>query len=456
MSRDTELLERLQRIRAALEEVREELRDGVQDAIVDADAEGAAAVEAVRFGVPDADEEPDPVSGQEPVAKSVAEGAAAEADGAVSEGAADGGDASRAAADAMPRTADAAGAAEFGMAAPMGARMMSGQTSRHEYLEAQLAEFVGKPDAFLLNFGYQGMLSIIDAMTCRHDCIVYDAEDHACIMDGLRLSPAKRYVYLHNDMDSLRKQLERATKWVENTGGGILVITEGLFGMAGDLGKLDEIVAMKKDFNFRLLVDDAHGFGTMGPHGAGTGDHFGVMDGIDLYFATFAKAMAGIGAFVACDEEICMYLRYNMRSQTFAKSLPMPMVEGAIKRLELLRSKPELREKLWTIVRALQAGLKADGLNIGRTNSPVTPVYLSGSVAEGTQVAMDLRENYNLFCSIVVYQVIPKGQLLLRLIPTAMHTLEDVDYTVKAFKAVAEKLAKGEYSKDVVVDANAL
>ena len=358
--------------------------------------------------------------------------------------------------DPEVRKADAEAAAKYGMAYPMGARMMSGQTSRHEYLESQLAEFVGKPDAFLLNFGYQGMVSIIDAMTSRHDCIVYDAEDHACIMDGLRLSPAKRYVYQHNDMESLRKQLERATKWVENTGGGILVITEGLFGMAGDLGKLDEIVAMKKDFNFRLLVDDAHGFGTMGPHGAGTGDHFGVMDGIDLYFATFAKAMAGIGAFIACDEDICMYLRYNMRSQTFAKSLPMPMVEGAIKRLELLRTKPELRERLWTIVRALQAGLKADGLNIGRTNSPVTPVYLSGSVAEGTQVAMDLRENYNLFCSIVVYPVIPEGQLLLRLIPTAMHTLEDVEYTVKAFKNVAQKLANGEYNKDVVVDANAL
>ena len=356
--------------------------------------------------------------------------------------------------DPEVRKTDAEAAAKFGMAAPMGARMMSGQTSRHEYLESQLADFVGKPDSFLLNFGYQGMVSIIDAMTSRFDCIVYDAEAHACIMDGLRISPAKRYVFAHNDMASCRKQLERATKWVESTGGGILVITEGVFGMAGDLGKLDEIVAMKKDFDFRLLVDDAHGFGTMGATGAGAGEHFGVQDQIDLYFATFAKAMAGFGAFIACQEDICMYLRYNMRSQTFAKSLCMPMVEGAIKRLELLKTKPELRERLWSITRSLQSGLRADGLNIGITESPVTPVYLSGSVAEGTQVAMDLRENYNLFCSIVVYPVIPKGQLLLRLIPTAMHTQEDVQYTIEAFKNVSKKLAAGEYSKETMVDAN--
>lgn len=358
--------------------------------------------------------------------------------------------------DPEVRKADAEAAAKYGMAYPMGARMMSGQTSRHEYLESQLADFVSKPDAFLLNFGYQGMISIIDAMTNRFDCIVYDAESHACIMDGLRLSPAKRYVYQHNDIASCHKQLERATKWVENTGGGILVITEGVFGMAGDLGKLDEIAALKSEFNFRLLVDDAHGFGTMGPTGAGTGEHFGVQDKIDLYFGTFAKAMAGFGAFVASNEAVCMYLRYNMRSQTFAKSLTMPMVEGAIKRLELLRSRPELREKMWTIANALQKGLKADGLNIGVTNSMVTPVYLSGSVAEGTQVAMDLRENYNLFCSIVVYPVIPKGQLLLRLIPTATHSLEDVEYTIKAFKNIARKLDNGEYNKETMVDANTL
>ncbi|WP_251620100.1 aminotransferase class I/II-fold pyridoxal phosphate-dependent enzyme [Odoribacter lunatus] len=358
--------------------------------------------------------------------------------------------------DPEVRKTDAEAAAKWGLAYPMGARMMSGQTSRHEYLESQLADFVKKPDAFLLNFGYQGMVSIIDCLTSRFDCIVYDAEAHACILDGLRLSPAKRYVYLHNDMESLQKQLERAEKWVQETGGGILVITEGVFGMAGDLGKLDEIVKLKDKFNFRLLVDDAHGFGTMGPTGAGTGEHFGVQDKVDLYFATFAKAMAGFGAFIATEEEICMNLRYNMRSQTFAKSLTMPMVEGGIKRLELLKTQPERREKLWQIAHALQNGLKEDGLNIGKTNSMVTPVYLSGSVAEGMQVATDLRENYNLFCSIVVYPVIPKGQLLLRLIPTAMHTLEDVKYTIKAFKTVAEKLANGEYNKETLVDANAL
>ncbi len=347
------------------------------------------------------------------------------------------------------RKADAEAAEKWGLAYPMGARMMSGQTSLHEELEEQLADFVGKPDAFLLNFGYQGMVSIIDAMVSRHDVIVYDSESHACIMDGLRLTPAKRFVYPHNDMDNLRKELERATKWTERTGGGILLITEGVFGMAGDLGKLDQIVKLKDEFNFRILVDDAHGFGTMGKTGAGTPEHFGVQDKIDLHFATFAKAMAGIGAFIACDEEICQYLRYNMRSQTFAKSLPMPLVEGSMKRLELLKTRPELKNKLWEVVDALQSGLKEAGLDIGVTESPVTPVYLSGSVAEGTQVCMDLRENYNLFCSIVVYPVIPKGQLLLRLIPTATHSLEDVEYTIKAFKEVSQKLANGEYSKEV-------
>ncbi len=350
------------------------------------------------------------------------------------------------------RKADAESAEKWGLAYPMGARMMSGQTSRHEELESQLADFVGKPDAFLLNFGYQGMLSIIDALVNRHDVIVYDSESHACIMDGLRLHQGKRFVYPHNDMENLHKQLERATKWAENTGGGILVITEGVFGMAGDLGKLDEIVAMKDEFNFRLLVDDAHGFGVMGPTGAGAPEHFGVTEGVDVLFGTFAKAMAGIGAFVACDEDVCGYLRYNMRSQTFAKSLPMPIVEGSIKRLELLRTKPELREQLFTISNTLQKGLTEAGLEIGCTESPVTPVYLSGSVAEGTQVTMDLRENYGIFCSIVVYPVIPKGQLLLRLIPTATHTLEDVEYTVNAFKDVATKLKEGKYSNEKFAD----
>lgn len=345
------------------------------------------------------------------------------------------------------RKADAEAAADYGMAYPMGARMMSGQTSKHEELEKQLADFVGKPDAFLLNFGYQGMVSIIDAVVSRNDVIVYDAESHACILDGLRLHMGKRYVYQHNNMESLKKQLDHASRLAEKTGGGILVITEGVFGMAGDLGKLDEIVALKNEYKFRLLVDDAHGFGTMGPTGAGTGEHFGVMKDIDLYFSTFAKSMAGIGAFIACEEEVCDFLRYNMRSQTFAKSLPMPMVMGALKRLELLRTQSSLREDLWTIVNALQGGLRENGFDLGITNSPVTPVYLSGSVPEGTNVVMDLRENYNLFCSIVVYPVIPKGQLLLRLIPTSMHTIEDVEYTIKAFSEVKKKLEQGKYSK---------
>ncbi|MDP4183586.1 MAG: pyridoxal phosphate-dependent aminotransferase family protein [Bacteroidota bacterium] len=344
------------------------------------------------------------------------------------------------------RKVDAEAAAEWGMAYPMGARMMSGQTNKHEELEKNLADFVGKHDAFLLNYGYQGMVSIIDCICGRNDVIVYDSEAHACIIDGVRLHMGKRFVYAHNDMDSLRKQLEHAAKLTATTKGGILVITEGVFGMSGDMGKLDEIVRFKDEFDFRILVDDAHGFGAMGKTGAGTPEHFGVSDKIDLYFGTFAKAMAGIGAFVAGDEDICNYLRYNMRSQTFAKSLPMPMVIGALKRLELIRTKPELRERLWTIVNALQGGLKTMGFNLGATNSPVTPVYLSGSVNEGTNVVMDLRENYNVFCSIVVYPVIPKGQLLLRLIPTADHTLEDVEYTIKAFADVRKKLEDGKYS----------
>lgn len=346
------------------------------------------------------------------------------------------------------RKADAQAAKDYGMGYPMGARMMSGQTSKHEELENQLAEFVGKKDAFLLNYGYQGMVSIIDSLVTRNDVIVYDSESHACILDGLRLHMGKRYVFPHNEIENLEKQLQRATKLSEKNGGGILVITEGVFGMAGDLGKLDEIIKLKEKYNFRLLVDDAHGFGTMGKTGAGTGEHFDVQDEIDVYFATFAKSMAGIGAFVASDEVVVNYLRYNMRSQTFAKSLPMPMVIGALKRLELLKNKPELREKLWQIVNRLQSGLKEAGFNLGHTESPVTPVYLSGSVPEGAGITMDLRENYNIFCSLVTYPVIPKGELLIRLIPTTMHSLEDVDYTIKAFKEVHKKLEAGKYHSE--------
>ncbi len=345
------------------------------------------------------------------------------------------------------RKVDAEAAAKYGMAYPMGARMMSGQTTKHEELERELASFVGKQDTFLLNYGYQGMVSVIDAIVGRNDVIVYDSESHACILDGVRLHMGKRFVYPHNNMENLTKQLERATKLAEKQNGGILVITEGVFGMSGDMGKLDEIVKLKSDFQFRLLVDDAHGFGVMGKTGAGAPEHFGVQDGVDLHFGTFAKAMAGIGGFIAGETDICYYLRYNMRSQTFAKSLPMTMVLGGLKRLEMIRTMPELREKLWTVVNALQKGLKEAGFNIGKTNSPVTPVYMQGGEAEATNLVYDLRENYGVFCSIVVYPVIPKGELILRLIPTAMHTLEDVEYTLKAFKEVRKRLEGGAYSK---------
>ncbi|MGY4385410.1 glycine C-acetyltransferase [Pedobacter sp. UYP24] len=343
------------------------------------------------------------------------------------------------------RKADAQGAADFGMAYPMGARMMSGNSKYHEQLEQELAAFVGKPDAFLLNFGYQGMVSIIDALVDRNDVIVYDAESHACIIDGLRLHMGKRFVYQHNDIDGARKQLERATKLVEKTGGGILLITEGVFGMSGAQGKLKELVDLKKDFNFRILIDDAHGFGTMGPTGAGTHEEQNCIDGIDVYFGTFAKSMAGIGGFVASSVEITNFFRYNMRSQTFAKALPMPMVVGLLKRLELLKNSPELRERLWNIATTLQNGLKERGFDIGVTNTMVTPVFLKGELLEATALTMDLRENYGIFCSIVVYPVIPKGLIELRLIPTAMHTLDDVQRTLDAFSEVSDKLKKGYY-----------
>jgi len=343
------------------------------------------------------------------------------------------------------READQKGAAEFGMAYPMGARMMSGNSKYHEQLEQELAAFVGKPDAFLLNFGYQGMLSIIDCLVDRNDVIVYDGESHACIIDGLRLHLGKRFVYKHNDIDSARKQLERATKLVEQSGGGILVITEGVFGMSGAQGKIKEIIDLKKEFNFRLLIDDAHGFGTMGPTGAGTHEEQDSIEGVDIYFATFAKSMAGIGAFVASTEEMTNFFRYNMRSQTFAKALPMPMVVGLLKRLELLKNNPELREKLWFIATSLQKGLRARGFDLGITNTMVTPVFLKGELLDATALTMDLRENYGIFCSIVVYPVIPKGLIELRLIPTAMHTIEDVERTLEAFSEVAEKLKSGYY-----------
>ena len=349
------------------------------------------------------------------------------------------------------RKADADATAEFGLALPMGARMMSGNSNHHEQLEAELSKFMTKEDTILLNYGYQGMVSAIDCLVDRHDVIVYDSEAHACIIDGLRLHMGKRFVYPHNDIDNLQKQLERATKIVEQTNGGILVITEGVFGMSGDQGKLKEITELKKKFNFRLFVDDAHGFGTMGKTGAGTGEHQGCQDGIDIYFGTFAKSMALIGAFISSEEQVVEYLRYNMRSQIFAKSLPMPLVIGALKRLELLRTRPELKDNLWKITNALQSGLKEAGFEIGKTNSPVTPVYLNGTIPEATNLILDLRENYDIFCSMVVYPVVPKGVIMLRLIPTAVHTLEDVTYTIQAFKKIQDNLKAGKYNVDKIV-----
>ena len=353
------------------------------------------------------------------------------------------------------RKADADAAKEWGLAYPMGARMMSGHTKYHEELEQKLADFVSKESSYLLNFGYQGMVSIINALVDRRDVIVYDSEAHACIIDGMRLHFGKRFVYPHNNMQNLEKELERATKITDKTKGGILVITEGVYGMAGDLGKLKEIVELKKKYNFRLLVDDAHGFGTMGDTGAGTGEHFGVQDDVDVYFATFAKAMAGIGGFVAGNKKVIDFLMYNLRSQIYAKSLPMPMVIGSLKRLEMLRDQPEHKEKLWTIVNALQAGLKENGFDLGVTESCVTPVFIKGGLPEATQITKDLREEFNIFCSIVTYPVIPKGFILLRLIPTAMHTLEDVEYTIKAFTVIKKNLDAGKYSDGKMAEMTA-
>lgn len=343
------------------------------------------------------------------------------------------------------RKADADAARDWGLGYPMGARMMSGQTSQHEALERELADFMDKEDCFLLNFGYQGCMSAIDALVDRNDVIVYDSESHACIIDGLRLHQGKRFVFMHNEMDNLRKQLDRATKLVERTKGGILLITEGVFGMSGDQGKLKEISALKKEYSFRLFVDDAHGFGTLGATGQGVGEAQGVQHEIDILFGTFAKSMASIGAFICGDEQMVEYLRYNMRSQIFAKALPMPLVIGARKRLELLRSQPELKDKLWVITNALQSGLVEAGFSIGRTNSAVTPVMFKGGIEEASNITVELRENYNVFCSIVIYPVVPKDVIMLRLIPTAVHTLEDVKYTIETFVEIRRRLEAGEF-----------
>jgi len=347
------------------------------------------------------------------------------------------------------RQADADSAARWGLAYPMGARMMSGETKQHKQLEQELAHFVGKEDGYLLNFGYQGILSVIDSLLGRHDVVVYDAESHACIVDALRMHMGKRFAFTHNDLNSLVKNLDRAKALTDGTEGGILVITEGVFGMRGDQGKLREIATLKETYGFRLLIDDAHGFGMLGDTGAGTAEAQGVTDDVDIYFSTFAKSMALIGAFVAGPAEIIRFLRYNMRSQIFAKSLPMPLVEGALKRLDLLKNRPELREKLWNNVRLLQNGLKERGFDIGDTNTCVTPVYMHGEVEEAMALVKDMRENYGVFCSIVVYPVIPKGMIILRLIPTASHTEEDIQITLDAFTAVRAKMQAGAYKEFV-------
>jgi glycine C-acetyltransferase len=351
------------------------------------------------------------------------------------------------------RKADADAAAQYGLALPMGARMMSGNSDLHEQLEAELAAFEGKEDAILFNFGYQGMVSLVDVLCGRHDVIVYDAESHACIIDGVRLHPGHRYVFKHNDVEDCEKQLQRATALIEKQGtGGILVITEGVFGMAGDQGRLKEIADLKKKYEFRLLVDDAHGFGTLGKTGAGAGEEQGVQDDIDIYFSTFAKSMASIGAFAAGEKNVIDFIRYNIRSQIFAKSLPMPLVVGNLKRLDMLRKHPELKDKLWSNARKLQEGLKQKGFDIGKTDSVVTPVYMKGGVEEATAMVMDLRENYDIFCSIVVYPVIPKGHIIFRLIPTATHTDEDIALTLQAFDETKKKLDAGEYRVEAIPD----
>lgn len=348
------------------------------------------------------------------------------------------------------RKVDGDAAAKWGMAYPMGARLMSGDTELHYQLESELADFVEKEACVLVNFGYQGIMSAIDSLLTRRDVVVYDSESHACIIDGVRMHLGKRFAFEHNDIDSLRKNLERATALTEKSGGGILVISEGVFGMRGDLGALPEIIALKEHYDFRLLVDDAHGFGTMGKTGFGTGEHFDCQDGIDVYFSTFAKSMAGIGAFLAGDADIMQFLKYNMRSQVFAKSLPMPIVEGAIKRLEMLRTMPKFKNDLWSNVQKLQSGLRERGLELGNTESCVTPVYLEGTPEQATQVVHDLRENFGIFCSVVVYPVVPKGMILLRLIPTAVHTDEDINRTLEAFTTIAARLKEGRYASVII------
>jgi len=350
------------------------------------------------------------------------------------------------------RKIDSIAAEKWGMGNPMGSRMMSGNTAMHEELEKVLADFVSREDAMLLNFGYQGVMSCIDTLVNRHDVIVYDGEAHACLVDGVRLHLGYSYTYKHNDLEDCEKQLQRAVAMANKTGGGILVITEGVYGMSGTQGKIKEIVALKKKYPFRILIDDAHGFGSMGQTGAGADEAQGCQKDVDLYFSTFVKSMGSIGAFIAGKKAVIDYLRYNVRSQIFAKSLPLVVVEGMLTRMKMLKTMPELREKLWHIVNKLQAGLKEKGFDIGGTNSPVTPIYMKGGLPEATNMVVDIRENYNIFCSVVVYPVIPKGEIIFRIIPTAAHTDEDVDITLKAFEETKKKLDAGEYKAEDIPD----
>ncbi len=349
------------------------------------------------------------------------------------------------------RRTDAEAAARWGLAYPMGSRMMTGQTALHEELERRLAAFEKKEAAFLFNFGYQGIVSTIDALVNRHDVIVYDAEDHACLLDGIRLHAGSKYKFRHNDIKDCERVLARACAEAESKGGGVLLITEGVFGMTGALGILDRIVALKSKYSFRMMIDDAHGFGVMGPHGRGTSEHFDVMDGVDIYIGAYAKSMAIIGGFVAADKAIIDYLRYNMRSQIYAKSLPMPIVEGCLKRLEIIDS-PEgdmLRERLWKVTRRLQEGFREMGFEIGPAEACVTPVHVEAGVNQASNIAVALREEYHIFCSVVIYPVIPPGMVIFRIIPTAAHSMDDVERTLAAFRDIKERLDRGEFDKEM-------
>lgn len=334
-------------------------------------------------------------------------------------------------------------AARHGLSTPMGARLMTGNTTQHEKLEEELADFVHKPSALLLNYGYQGIMSVIHALVDRNDFLIYDELSHACIVDGKQLAMAEKFVYKHNDIESLEKQLERAHRKAKPDS-SILVVTEGAFGMTGDLGNLEEIVALKDKYPFRLLVDDAHGVGTMGEDGSGTGTHLGCHEGIDIYFGTFAKAFALIGAFVATEERVKEFLKANVRSQIFAKSVPLPIVESVRKRLKMIRNNPEWRDQLWENTKKLRQGLIDIGYNVMPAECPVTPVLTKGSTEVCQDIMRKLREDHGIFVSGVAYPVVPKGTVLIRLIPTAAHNDEHIKKTLKGFRAIKDVIIPSE------------